>query len=97
MQRKMALNTTLMQSAKWQEEIGYSGFYSLSRAVAKKSQPTSNGRVVAFNRVQVGRFYDILQETYEKQHIDQSHIDKENSVDYRNTVAATWGWWVNLF
>ena len=37
-------------------------------------EPTSIGRAVGFNRVQVGRFYDILQETYEKQHIDQSHI-----------------------
>ena len=37
-------------------------------------EPTSIGRAVGFNRVQVGHFYDILQETYEKQYIDPSHI-----------------------
>jgi len=37
-------------------------------------EPTSIGRAVGFNHVQVGRFYDILQETYEKQYIDPSHI-----------------------
>ena len=37
-------------------------------------EPTSIGRVVGFNHVQVERFYDILQETYEKQHISPSHI-----------------------
>jgi len=37
-------------------------------------EPTSIGRAVGFNHVQVERFYDILQETYEKQHISPSHI-----------------------
>ena len=37
-------------------------------------EPTSIGRAVGFNRVQVGRFYDILQETYLSKHILPSHI-----------------------
>ena len=37
-------------------------------------EPTSIGRAVGFNPVQVARFYDVLQETYEKHHLNPSRI-----------------------
>ena len=41
----------------------------------RSAQPTSIGRAVGCNSVQVGRFYDVLEETYQgQQHIHPSHI-----------------------
>jgi hypothetical protein len=37
-------------------------------------EPTSIGRAVGFNPVQVGHFYDLLQETYQNQQFHPSHI-----------------------
>jgi len=63
-----------MQSAKWQEEIGYFGFCHHPELSLRISEPTSIRRAVGFNHVQVRRFYDILQETYKKQHINPLNI-----------------------